>query len=111
MRIADVAEMIDLDARFQRRSLGLDEIADPRALAERCPRPQPRIGADRRLLADRCLNDMGKRMDHRAVGDRDAGTDHHKRFDRHVVAKGRICGEVNRLWCDHRHAGVESRLA
>ena len=49
-------------------------------------------------------------MDHRAVSDRDAGADHHERFDRDVVAEFCICGEVNRLGCDHGHAGVERRL-
>src|SRR5258708_264799 len=110
MGVADIAEMIDLDACLQRCGLGLDEIADSRAVAERSPRPQPRIGSDRRLLADRCLHDVGKGMDPRDVSDCDAGTDHHERFDRDVAAKFRIGGEVNRLGRDHGDAGVERRL-
>ena len=50
-------------------------------------------------------------MDHRAVADRNAGADHHKRFDGHVVAEGGIGGEVDRIGRDHGHAGVERRLA
>ncbi len=50
-------------------------------------------------------------MDHRAVGDRHAGTDHHKRLDRDVAAEFGIGGEVDRLGCDHGHAGLECRLA
>ncbi len=54
---------------------------------------------------------MGKRMDHGAVADRNAGTDHHERFDGHVVAEGGIRGEVDRIGRDHGDAGVERRLA
>ena len=50
-------------------------------------------------------------MDHRAIGDRDAGTDHHKGFDRHLVAERRIGGEVDGFRRDHRHAGLECCLA
>ena len=54
---------------------------------------------------------MRKRMDHRAVGDRDAGTDHHERLDRDILAERGIGGEINRLGRDHGHAGLERRLA
>src|SRR6202040_558793 len=87
MRVADIAEVIDLDARLQRCRLGLDEIADFSPLPERSPRAHPRVGANGCILADRGLHDMAKRMDHGAVGDGDAGTDHHKRFDRDVIAE------------------------
>ncbi len=50
-------------------------------------------------------------MDHRAVGDRDAGTDHDKRLDRDVIAKRRIGREINRLGGDHGDAGIECCLA
>src|ERR1700732_4353548 len=53
MGIADIAEMVDLDAGLKRRRLGLDEIADPCAIAERSPRPQARKGANRGILSDR----------------------------------------------------------
>jgi len=50
-------------------------------------------------------------MDHRAIGDRDAGADHHERLDGDVAAEGGIGREKNRLRRDQRHAGVEGRLA
>ena len=50
-------------------------------------------------------------MDHRAVGDRHTGTDHHKRLDRDIVAERGVGGEVNRLRRDHGDAGLERRLA
>ena len=50
-------------------------------------------------------------MDHRAVGDGDAGADHHERLDRDVVAERRIGGEIHRLRRDQRHAGIECGLA
>src|ERR1700688_3262224 len=53
MGIADIAEMVDLDAGLKRRRLGLNEIADPCAIAERSPRPQARKGANRGILSDR----------------------------------------------------------
>src|SRR5580700_401203 len=46
MGVADVGEMVDLDAGLQNRGLGLDEVADFRSVAERGPRSQPRKGAD-----------------------------------------------------------------
>ena len=111
MGVADIREMIDLDAGFQRRGFGLDEIADLGALAQRRSRPQPRVGSDRGLSADRCLHQMRKRMDHRAVSDGDTGTDHHEGFDGDVVAERRIGGEEDRLGRDHGHAGLKRRLA
>ena len=46
MGVADIGEMVDLGARLDRRGLGLDEIADPDAVAERGAGAQARIGAD-----------------------------------------------------------------
>ena len=53
MGVADIGEMVDLDAGLQRRGLGLDEIADPGAFAERGAGPQARVGTDGGFLADR----------------------------------------------------------
>ena len=50
-------------------------------------------------------------MDHRAVGDGDAGADHHERLDGDVVAEFGVGGEIDRVGRDQRHAGVERRLA
>ena len=50
-------------------------------------------------------------MDHRAVGDRDAGTDHHERLDGDVLAECGVGGEIDRLRRDQRHAGIHRRLA
>ena len=50
-------------------------------------------------------------MDHRAVGDGDAGTDHHERLDRDVVAEFGVGGEIDGFRRDQRHAGIERRLA
>ena len=50
-------------------------------------------------------------MDHRAVGDGDAGADHHERLDRDVAAELGVGGKINGFRRDQRHAGVERRLA
>jgi hypothetical protein len=50
MGVADVGEMIDLDAGFQARGLVSTKCRSCAPVAERGARPQPRIGADRRLL-------------------------------------------------------------
>ena len=50
-------------------------------------------------------------MDHRAVGDGDAGADHHERLDGDVAAEGGVGGEIDRLRRDQRHAGIERGLA
>ena len=105
MGVADVGEMVDLDAGLQRRGLGLDEVADLAAVAERGARPQARIGTDGRVLADRGLHDVRERMDHRAVGDADAGADHHERLDGDVVAEPGIRGEIYGFRRDQRHPG------
>src|SRR6202021_2781524 len=73
MGVADIAQMVDLDAGIECCSLGLDEVADFGALAERGPWTQPCIRADRSLLSDRGLDDVAKGMDDRAVADRNAG--------------------------------------
>ena len=49
-------------------------------------------------------------MDHSAVGDADAGADHHERLDRHVLAECGVGGKVDRFRRDHGHAGIECRL-
>ena len=50
-------------------------------------------------------------MDHRAVGDGDAGADHHERLDGDVVAEGGVGGEMHGFRRDQRHAGIERCLA
>jgi hypothetical protein len=50
-----------------------------------------------RFLSDRGLHHVRERMDHRAVGDADAGADHHERLDGDVAAEGGIGSERDRL--------------
>ena len=50
-------------------------------------------------------------MDHRAVGNRHAGADHHEGFDGDVAAERGVGGEIDRLRRDQRHAGIERCLA
>ena len=98
--------MIDLDAGFQLRGFDLDEIADPRTFAKRCARPQARIGSDGGVSADRGLHDVAEGMDHRAVGDADAGADHHERLDGDVAAEFGVGGKKDGVWLD-----VEKKIA
>ena len=93
MGVADVGEMIDLDAGFENRGLGLDEIADPRALAQRRSRPQPRVGTDRGILADRWPARCGRMR----------GSQRHRRWSRRgrsprTARWSRRC----RMWCRRR---------
>ena len=52
-----------------------------------------------------------ERMDHRAVGDRNARADHHERLDGDVVAECGVGGEIDRIRRDQGDAGLERRLA
>src|SRR5262249_9589273 len=66
---------------------------------------------NRGVLADRRLYDVGERVDHCAVVDRNARSDHHERFDGDVLAEPGVGGEINRLWRNDRDARVERVLA
>ena len=75
--IADVAQMIGLGAGLEPGVLDLDEIADMGALADLGARAQPRERADPRARPDAHPLEMAERADLRALGDLDAGAEHH----------------------------------
>src|SRR6185437_13294383 len=85
-RIAEIGEVVRLDAGRERRVLHLDEIADMDAFAQGRTGPEPRERPDDRVIADFGAREMAEGRDLDPLAHRDLGSEDDERPDDAVAA-------------------------
>src|SRR5262249_16693752 len=91
--IAEIAQVIGLGAGVEPGILGLDEVADPGALADATAVAQPGERADHSAALDGSTLDVAVAQDLDLVGDGDAEAEADPGADRDVAAQPRVGGE------------------
>ena len=103
-RVADVAQMVDLGALFDRRRFDLDEVADFCVRGYVRARPQPGERADGRAGCDPRPLEMREGVDDRATLNRHPGANDDMRLDEDVAANLNVERQGHGLRRDKRGA-------